>query len=89
MEVGEGKKKENSVIDVKVKKASVDDSLEFCSICQEEKYNMVKINCDHYFCKGCIMEYLKLSRQCPNCKQEIKIMYENNVENKVENNVEN
>lgn len=62
---------------VKVIKVSMNNELQFCSICQEETYNTIKINCNHYFCKDCIDEYLKVSIQCPNCKKEIKKIYEN------------
>jgi len=47
-----------------------------CSICQEEKLNTVKIDCEHHFCKECITDYMQVGRQCPNCRKHIKNIYE-------------
>jgi hypothetical protein len=48
----------------------------YCSICQEEQTNTVKIDCGHNFCKECIMGYIKVGRECPNCREGIKNIYE-------------
>ena len=48
----------------------------YCSICQESVLNSVKIDCGHSYCKECILEYTKLGRECPNCRKEIKGIYE-------------
>ena len=53
----------------------------FCSICQENTLNTVKIDCNDHFCKECITEYIKTSNNCPNCKQDINNIYEINVLN--------
>lgn len=47
----------------------------FCSICQEEKLNTLKTDCDHYFCEECITEYIKIKDECPNCKSRIISIY--------------
>ena len=44
----------------------------FCSICQENICNTVKTDCNHHFCQECIEENIKISRNCPLCKHEIK-----------------
>lgn len=50
-----------------------------CVICYEsyEKQNFVKLNCDHEFCKDCIIKSLQNERKlvvnCAYCRSEIKI----------------
>ena len=48
----------------------------YCSICQDDKTNTVKVDCGHNFCKECIMEYMKIGKECPNCREGIKNIYE-------------
>ena len=48
----------------------------FCSICQEDKLNTIKTNCDHDFCKECINEHIKNYKNCPICRKNIKCIYE-------------
>jgi hypothetical protein len=48
----------------------------YCSICQEDHTNTVKVDCGHNFCKDCIMGYTKIGRECPNCRRGIKNIYE-------------
>jgi hypothetical protein len=48
----------------------------YCSICQEEQTNTVKVDCGHNFCKECIMGYMKVGRECPNCRESISSIYE-------------
>jgi len=47
-----------------------------CSICQEEQLNTVKVDCGHHFCKSCILGYMEVGRECPNCRKGIKNVYE-------------
>ena len=47
-----------------------------CSICQEEQLNTVKIDCGHHFCKNCILGYMEVGGECPNCRKGIKNIYE-------------
>ena len=56
--------------------ANVNKYSMYCSICQESVLNSVKIDCGHSYCKECILEYTKLGRECPNCRKEIKGIYE-------------
>jgi hypothetical protein len=48
----------------------------FCSICQKNVLNSVKVDCGHNYCKECITEYIKVNNNCPNCRNEIKNIYE-------------
>lgn len=48
----------------------------YCSICQENVLNSVKIDCGHNFCKECIIEYTKIGKECPNCRESINNIYE-------------
>lgn len=47
----------------------------FCSICQENSCNTVKTDCNHHFCQECIEKNIKINRNCPLCKNEIKILF--------------
>jgi hypothetical protein len=66
--------------DIKVNKvptfANINNYPIYCSICQEEEMNTVKVDCGHNYCKECIMGYTKVSRECPNCRENIKGIYE-------------
>ena len=51
---------------------------EKCSICLEITENeQITTECDHVFCKECIELYLKNNNTCPNCRNEIKKLYNN------------
>ena len=39
-----------------------------CSICLEENANHKLLNCDHYFHKKCIDEWVKIKPICPLCR---------------------
>jgi len=43
-----------------------------CSICLENIDNKIKVTlkCDHYFCKACIDEWLKIKTFCPMCRNK-------------------
>jgi hypothetical protein len=55
-----------------------------CSICYEEDnaQNFVKLDCDHTFCKGCIIKIIKASpsvHKCAMCRHEVTQMTTYNV----------
>jgi hypothetical protein len=55
---------------------SVTKSIEpavYCCICMEEhaESTFVKLNCDHEYCKSCLMESLKKKTNCPLCRENI------------------
>jgi len=56
--------------------ANVNNYPIYCSICQEEKINTVKVDCGHNFCKECILGYTKVGNECPNCREGIHNIYE-------------
>ena len=45
-----------------------------CSICLEE-YNrdkdIIKLNCNHEYHRKCIKEWLKINKNCPQCRKNI------------------
>jgi hypothetical protein len=45
----------------------------YCCICMEEhaESSFVKLNCDHEYCKSCLMESLKKKTNCPLCRENI------------------
>lgn len=44
-----------------------------CSICLDIIYNCVSLQpCLHNFCGMCVTELLKVSKKCPNCKNEVE-----------------
>jgi hypothetical protein len=45
-----------------------------CSICLDNiELNKITItNCNHVYCKGCILKNMQLSNKCPLCRQKIK-----------------
>ena len=56
------------------------DSIEECPICYEsmnelnDDNNVVKILCNHKFCKKCISEWLNTNDYCPMCKKNMRDM---------------
>ena len=42
-----------------------------CSICQENKNDIVETPCKHQFCGDCIREWIKIKSTCPNCRTTI------------------
>ena len=51
-----------------------------CSICQDKLLNseddyVVKLNCNHFYHKGCIEKWITLSKNsdCPLCRENIKV----------------
>lgn len=71
-------KVEDSVLEIKKIPtfANVNNYPIYCSICQEEQTNTVKIDCGHNFCKECIIDYTKIGNNCPNCRESIRNIYE-------------
>lgn len=47
----------------------------FCTICQDNKLNTIKTNCEHHFCEECIEKHLTNNNICPNCNQKITGLY--------------
>jgi hypothetical protein len=46
-----------------------------CTICLEKWHQgetITKLNCQHSFCKGCIVQWLKMHNTCPLCRESIK-----------------
>jgi len=56
-----------------------------CSICWENKSNMVQTNCNHIFCKNCIDSWLEEKNNCPVCRHYY-ISY-NKIKNKIKNKI--
>lgn len=56
--------------------ANVNNYPMYCSICQEEQLNTVRVDCGHNFCKECIIGYTKVGNECPNCREDIQYIYE-------------
>lgn len=56
--------------------ANVNNYPMYCSICQEEQLNTVRVDCGHSFCKECIINYTKVGNECPNCRGDIRNIYE-------------
>jgi hypothetical protein len=47
-----------------------------CSICLTEiDENVLKTSCKHYFCKGCLDEWINVKQHtnCPNCRHEFHV----------------
>jgi len=44
-----------------------------CTICLEtiNETNLIATQCDHYFCRGCVINHLNEDNRCPNCRQLI------------------
>ncbi|XP_005106949.1 E3 ubiquitin-protein ligase rnf8 [Aplysia californica] len=42
-----------------------------CSICNELYIKATSLNCSHSFCKLCINQWLKVKKECPNCRQAV------------------
>jgi len=42
-----------------------------CSICQENKNDIIQTPCNHNFCGDCIREWIKIKSTCPNCRMNI------------------
>ena len=45
-----------------------------CSICLDEYTDddkIIKLTCNHIYHKGCIKEWFKVNKNCPNCRKNI------------------
>ncbi|CAL1528410.1 unnamed protein product [Lymnaea stagnalis] len=42
-----------------------------CSICNELFIKATSLNCAHVFCKLCIGQWMKVKKECPNCRMAI------------------
>ena len=45
-----------------------------CAICLEDirKNNVIVLNCNHKFCKSCILDNLEKLQNCPLCREKLK-----------------
>lgn len=43
-----------------------------CSICCENEINVMTADCNHSFCKHCMLEWWGYSKECPMCRATIK-----------------
>ncbi|XP_060960986.1 E3 ubiquitin-protein ligase SIRP1-like [Cannabis sativa] len=58
----------------KLEKVWVKDNPIFCSICLEDVsvgLEAAKLPCTHAYHEGCVVEWLQVSKFCPNCRVEI------------------
>ena len=70
----EKESREKKTITFEEKSLITSETEEICSICLEiiDNNKLVATPCNHYFCQGCIQEYLNNgNNNCPNCRQEI------------------
>lgn len=70
----EKESREKKTITFEEKSLITSDTVEICSICLEviDNNKLVATPCNHYFCQGCIQEYLNNGdNNCPNCRQKI------------------
>ena len=47
------------------------NNVDTCSICQNKIKNKIATECNHYFCKSCMLKHLSYRSNCPNCRQPI------------------
>ena len=45
-----------------------------CSICYGEFNNPVRLECQHQFCSGCLLQWMTRSQSCPLCRGQIVII---------------
>ena len=45
---------------------------EICSICLNSTKSRIKIQCEHVFCKECIIKWICVNRNCPMCRTDIE-----------------
>ena len=43
-----------------------------CSICKDVLLDIKVLECDHYFCSSCILEWSKKRSTCPECRVTIR-----------------
>ena len=67
------KTKDNNIIFKEKDLTTIINTKPNCTICLEtiNETNLVATRCDHYFCRGCIINHLNEDNRCPNCRQEI------------------
>ena len=79
----EGQWKDNELILSKSENYVNIDEVDECSICMNNKCNIIT-KCNHQFCLQCLEENYKKSKDCPVCRQQIDIV-DNIATNKVKN----
>ena len=62
---------------------------EVCTICQDELKTPVQLECNHRFCKVCILKNLEVSDTCPNCRCHISPEAQAEVDARVETSTRN
>ena len=63
-------KKQLLLNNVEKKRTSVKGKIGECGVCYDMK-PLIKMNCSHSFCNGCISEWIKKSNTCPMCRSVI------------------
>lgn len=48
---------------------SDDEDISICKLCQKTFTNALSTKCGHIFCEKCIINHLKSSGRCPECKE--------------------
>ena len=62
--------KEEKII-IYLEEKSLSNNDDECSICQNEIENKIATECNHYFCRSCLVKHLQYNSNCPNCRQPI------------------
>ena len=57
--------------DIDIDNEKENNNMDTCSICQNKIENKIATECDHYFCKSCMLKHLSYKSNCPNCRQPI------------------
>jgi len=61
-------KNDNIITNNEDKGKTIKKSFE-CPICLNEKQKGLQLNCNHIFCKGCLIRWLRKTKNCPYCRQ--------------------
>jgi hypothetical protein len=66
------KKNKNIKEMIDIKDIKIDNPNEECSICLEINDNAwIKIHCNHIYHKECLKEWIKISKSCPICREQL------------------
>ena len=66
----ENKEHAYELLDIKEK--YVNDTNETCLICKDKTSELLKLNCNHYGCVGCLAQWYSNNKEiCPYCQKEI------------------
>lgn len=48
------------------------DNFDFCTIClEDEKEDLIKLNCNHIYHKDCIAKWISSNNSCPICRLSV------------------